>query len=110
MQPRSRALIAAGVAVWGVTFLGFAGREARIMGAAIQPEGILVLVDTCNADHRVEVAENPETVIVWVFARNDTNDDCADGFILELEDPLAGRTLIDASTGAAIDVTPLPAE
>lgn len=111
MQPGSRALIVAAIAVWAVTFVAFAGNDARITAAGVTPDGLNIVlnVDTCSADLRVEVGENPQHVIVWVFARNDSSNDCGDIHVLQLKDPLGTRTLTDASTGSAIDLRSVPA-
>lgn len=61
-------------------------------------------VQTCNADHRVDVEETDTEVTVTITARNDTRDDCQDVVEVRLQAPLAGRPLIDAATGQVINV------
>lgn len=61
-------------------------------------------VDTCNADHRVDVEETATEVTVTVTARNDTSDDCQDGLEVRLREPLDGRSLIDGESGQLVHV------
>jgi len=64
-----------------------------------------VAVDTCGADLTVEVRYGTRDVALFVNAENDHREnDCMDGLDITLEQPLAGRRLIDASTGNEINV------
>lgn len=62
-----------------------------------------VVVDSCNADLAFDVSESDETVVIAVTATNDSEDDCQDGFRLELESQLGDRVLIDAYDNGVLE-------
>ena len=63
-----------------------------------------LIVGTCNADLTTEVDESRSQVVVTVTARNDTSDDCLDGVIVHLDQPLGDRQLLDGVTGSRVPV------
>jgi hypothetical protein len=106
-------LIAAIVAGCAAALAACTGGQASIISVVgVSPDGLTIQLEvaSCNADLQAEVAETPQRVIVRVFAWNNTRDGCSDGHVVELKDPLGNRSLIDASTGAEIDVPPIPGE
>jgi hypothetical protein len=63
-----------------------------------------LIVGSCNADLTAEVEESPSQVTVTVTARDDTSDDCLDGLIVHLDQPLGDRQLLDGVTGDVVSV------
>ena len=66
-------------------------------------------VASCNENPTAEVVESDTEVRVHVtsgrrLGRN--AGDCADGVVVTLEAPLGRRTVIDQSTGQAVEVSP----
>ena len=66
-------------------------------------------VASCNENPTAEVLESNTEVRVQVtsgrwFGRN--TDDCADGVVVTLSEPLGTRTVVDQSTGQAVEVSP----
>ena len=66
-------------------------------------------VASCNENPTAEVVESDTEVLVQVtsgrwFGRN--ADDCADGVAVTLNAPLGTRTVVDQSTGQAVEVSP----
>lgn len=105
MRPsRMSRLTAAAVAV--VVAVSACSSGADVYAAARSPSGMTIRLDvrTCNADLSVEVEETPDRVTVSVTALNDTNDDCSDGLVFNLSEPLGERPLVDASDGRVIEV------
>ena len=82
-----------------------AAGAAQIMEASVSSDGreLMLTVDSCNADLSAKVAESPSRVTVTVTVRNDTNDDCADVIVVNLDEPLGERQLLNA-TGAVVPV------
>ena len=65
---------------------------------------INVVVESCNANPRVEVVEvSEDEVRVRVVASGGDDGDCADASVLCFPGPLDGRRLIDESTGEIIN-------
>jgi hypothetical protein len=75
--------------------------EAREMDA--EGSHLQLTVASCNGGPTAEVDEREDRVVVRVTGGS-TNDDCADGVCIVLEQPLDGRALIDAATGAEVRV------
>jgi hypothetical protein len=75
--------------------------------ASVNGDRIRLLLDSCNADLDIRVAESPSQVRVTV-RRPDVlrfgGDDCQDIAILTLDAPLASRELVDA-TGMIVPVS-----
>ena len=70
---------------------------------------ILVHPSTCNADLESQVEESTTEIVITVLARNQTGDDCLDSVIIDLDDVLGTRSLIDGSSGTPVDVQdPMP--
>ena len=68
---------------------------------------LALTVSSCNADPGVDVVvQDDKEVRVRARAR-DSEDDCADGVQICLDEPLAGRTVVDDKTDEAIPVTEL---
>jgi hypothetical protein len=63
-----------------------------------------LIVGSCNADLTAEVEESPSQVTVTVTARDDTSDDCLDGLIVHLDQPLGDRQLLDGVTRDVVSV------
>lgn len=66
-------------------------------------------VASCNENPTAEVVESDTEVRVQVTSgrwvgRN--TDDCADGVVVTLSEPLGTRTVVDQSTGQAVEVSP----
>ena len=66
-------------------------------------------VASCNENPTAEVLESNTEVRVQVtsgrwFGRN--TDDCADGVVVTLSEPLGTRTVVDRSTGQTVEVSP----
>jgi hypothetical protein len=79
---------------------------AHIVEASATADGrtLNLIVGSCNADLTAEVEESPSQVTVTVTARDDTSDDCLDGLIVHLDQPLTDRQLLDGVTGDAVSV------
>ena len=79
-------------------------REAQ---ASVTGDRLRLLLDSCNADLDIQVAESPSQVRVTV-RRPDvlrlSGNDCLDIAILTLDAPLASRVLVDA-TGTTLPVS-----
>jgi hypothetical protein len=102
---RSRGLRWPGVALLGMLLSGCSA-SAHILEASIQGDGrtLNLIVGTCNADLTTEVDESRSQVVVTVTARNDTSDDCLDGVVVHLDQPLGDRQLLDGVTGSRVPV------
>lgn len=82
-------------------------KDARILQAAVSaddPTRLELEVDSCNADVSTEVVESADEVVVTVTVRNDTRNDCADLVVVELDEPLADRALVDGARGEPVVV------
>ncbi len=81
--------------------------------ASVTGDRIRLLLDSCNADLDIQVAESPSQVRVTV-RRPDVvrfgGDDCQDIAILTLDEPLASRELVDASGTSVWVSTAVPGE
>lgn len=103
---RRRPLLALAVAVLAVG-CGLVPQDARILQAAIaadDPTRLELMVDSCNADVSTDVVESADEVVVTVTVRNDTQDDCADLAVVELDEPLADRAVVDGARGEPVPV------
>ncbi len=80
--------------------------QAKIIEASAAADGrtLRLAVDTCNADLMARTEESPSQVTVTVTARHDTNDDCQDVLVVNLERPLGTRQLVDGAAGEAVAV------
>jgi hypothetical protein len=65
---------------------------------------VTIGVAACNADHKVDVDERVDQVVVKVTATNGSEGDCADAVQFRLSEPLGDRSLIDASDGEEIEI------
>jgi hypothetical protein len=90
----------AGVALLAMV-LSACSANADILEASTQGDErtLNLIVDTCNADLTTEVEESRSRVVVTLKARNDTSDDCLDGVVVHLDQPLGDRRLLDGGTG-----------
>lgn len=70
---------------------------------------LFLSVQSCNADHQIELDESATVVTVTIAARQDTDDDCSDAVAVLLDAPLGDRPLVDGSTGGPINVYDRPA-
>lgn len=70
------------------------------------PTELVVDVPSCNGDPVVdELEEDEEQVRIRIVTTvPDSGDDCLDGLVVTLDDPLDNRTFIDLDTGQPIDV------
>lgn len=68
-----------------------------------------VSVDSCNQNPQVTAEETDTEVRVQVqtVERQQRRDDCLDSVELTLNEPLGSRTVVDATTGAELEVLPL---
>lgn len=101
-----RSTVLAGVALAAVVFSACSTTQAHIVEASARADGrtLKLIVGSCNADLTAEVEESPSPVTVTVTARDDTSDDCLDGLIVHLDQPLADRQLLDGVTGDVVSV------
>ena len=85
---------------------GLIAKSVPILDARVSQDGLRleVSVASCNADLSFEMQEDETSVALWVTARNDTSDDCADGLVVELERPLGGRILIDGHDFTEVEI------
>lgn len=91
-----------------------AGGDAEIaeIRQTDDPRVLQVSVNTCNAELTPEVAETADDVTLSITARNNAvGDDCQDSIRIELDQPLADRTILlsDGSTFRPLPYpTPIP--
>jgi hypothetical protein len=95
----------AGAALLGM-ILSACSANASILEASTQSgdRTLNLIVDTCNADLTTKVEESRSRVVITVKARNDTGDDCLDGVVVHLDQPLGDRRLLDGGTGGLVPV------
>ncbi len=91
--------------------VGFSITRVEVLDAqrSMDDYRVEALVATCNGWLRAKVAESSDTVEVTVRDFKKLipilgGEDCQDLLIIELEEPLARRQLIDGSTGDAVPV------
>ncbi len=112
MNRRSRRkltwLVLAGLAL-GVFLSVKDYKDVSINSWHVSEDGqILILsLNSCNAELLSEVVEEADSVTLTILDETAplirmSGDDCADQLTIVLQDPLAGRSVIDASTGAAV--------
>lgn len=76
------------------------GPQAITSWTLISGPVLRLRVDTCHGDPTADVAETETTVTITVVStRRNPGDACQDILDVTLETPLAGRTLIDGTTG-----------
>jgi hypothetical protein len=104
-QFRPRGMRWAGVALLAMV-LSACSANTDILEASTQGDErtLNLIVDSCNADLTTEVEESRSRVVVTVKARNDTSDDCLDGVVVHLDQPLGDRRLLDGGTGGLVPV------
>jgi hypothetical protein len=102
---RPRGMRWAGVALLAMV-LSACSANTDILEASTQGDErtLNLIVDTCNADLTTKVEESRSRVVVTVKARNDTSDDCLDGVVVHLDQPLGDRRLLDGGTGGLVPV------
>jgi outer membrane murein-binding lipoprotein Lpp len=102
---RRRGMRRAAVALLAM-LLSACSANADILEASTQGDErtLNLIVDTCNADLTIEVEESRSRVVVTVKARNDTSDDCLDGVVVHLDQPLGDRRLLDGGTEGLVPV------
>jgi hypothetical protein len=86
-------------------------RETGVFAAQLVDERTLELsLGACNAEkNEATVTEDESSVTVRVVSTNPSEgEDCADGMTVELDEPLGNRELIDATTGAHVEVMAEP--
>jgi hypothetical protein len=82
--------------------LGIADREIiEVLGVSSDERSVELMVASCNGNPTAEVEEEGDRVLVKVRG-DSTNDDCADAVCIELDRPLNGRSIIDATTGQPV--------
>lgn len=64
----------------------------------LQERQLGLVVGACQADLSADVEESPTEVVIEVTARNADQNDCAGYLIVELDEPLGSRSLIDGHT------------
>lgn len=101
------------IAATGVVLLAACSdgrREASISDAQVGDDDrtLILSVGACNADdNRAEVVESEREIVVTVTTDDGVGgDDCADGVTVTLTRPLAGRQIVDGSTGESVAVLP----
>lgn len=83
-------------------------RPAEIIDARLEGESTVILsIEACNAEtNRATVTETEREVVVSVTTDDLVLDDmCADGLVVDLEEPLGDRQLVDGTTGEAVSVS-----
>lgn len=117
IQAATALLLFAGVAGCDWAADSAANSESLTSTAAINeafgsPESnrIELGIDSCNADPEARVAETSSDVQVEIRLRSPVPEgeggDCQDSLFVELESPLADRTLTDVTTGDPVVVQP----
>lgn len=82
--------------------------SARIREASlVAPAKLSIGVATCNATLEPKVEELSDEVRIEMTYTGDTDDDCADGILVELTQPLGDRRLFD-SVGQTYVVVNVP--
>jgi hypothetical protein len=103
----SSSAVAAGVLALLLAATAGCGEDRRQVAIFdVSPDGptrLVLSVESCNASPRAHVDEHDDRVVVTVTADDrDDMDDCADGVVVELDEPLGDRELVDGSTGDAV--------
>jgi hypothetical protein len=85
---------------------GWVSRSVEVLDAVAAPDGLSLslTVDSCGAELSTEVKEDAESVTVYVGARKGTDAECLDSVVVELEEPLGGRRLIDGYDFTLVEV------
>jgi hypothetical protein len=85
-------------------------RSVEILDVRLLDDGrtLELSVASCNAEHGIEVQEDPESVAIWITAANDTDDDCADGITIELQAVLGDRPVVAGHDLDVLDVRGRP--
>ncbi len=86
------------------------GSGVKILSAHERPANVLVVsVASCNSDPRLHsIREGDSNVRIKVVSNSwpfrEGQDDCADGVVVQLNQPLGERELIDGHNGREVDV------
>jgi hypothetical protein len=81
------------------------GWHDQAIGEVTAPDERTLMVGVhCNPDASVEVSETDQEVVLKLRVYDDSMGDCASFERVELESPLADRTVIDGVTGERVRV------
>ncbi|MEN8235196.1 MAG: hypothetical protein ABFR89_09775 [Actinomycetota bacterium] len=72
-------------------------------------------LNSCNADLRVGVAEQDDQVVILASDEQAplirlSGNDCLDGYVVQLSDPLGDREVVDGTDGSIVSVMRVPPE
>ena len=109
---RSECMVPLAAALAGLLSAGCSGDGAGRIGILqiqVGGERELVLgIDACDANAKAAViGSSNKQVVVRVVGSRSNQDDCSDGVTLCLEDDLAGRTVLDDTSGQLFTSTPV---
>lgn len=76
----------------------------RTGDAELVGDDLSFAVDSCNQNPTAEVDEDDTTVTITAYAPPRGGDDCADGLVVHLEQPLGDRMVFDGATGMTVTV------
>jgi hypothetical protein len=104
-------VLVAGIVAWGVWAWRDlnARHDVTIQFASVDGRALVLSLNACNLrDYERDVDETSSSVTITVTAVGKNGDDCADGAIVPLAEPLGERELIDGSNGEPIATEPPP--
>lgn len=99
--------VALGLAVRAVRTLGEPVPTALLDGRVLADGRLAVTVGSCNKSPTGEVSEDDAMVTITAFAPppGPDRDDCADGLVFRLDEPLGDRLVVDGASGLTIGVS-----
>lgn len=96
-----------GIAMLALSACGDDGKKERAIPEARTWAGsdvVSVSVESCNGQPEIEVLNEDEEEVRLKVVAGSSGDDCLDEIVVCLEEPLGGRSLIDAKTGTRVPV------
>lgn len=107
---RRRAVgIALGATLLPVLLSACGSGGTRIIEAYGAPDStrLELAIDACGAESTsVDLEEGDDEVVLTVTTEGGEGPECTDALVVDLDEPLGGRRLVDGSTGDALDVLP----
>ncbi len=105
--------VAVALALVGAGACSDDGKEERAIPEARTWAGstaVSASVESCNGEPEIEIINEDEEEVRLKVVAGSSGDDCLDGIVVCLAEPLGGRSLIDAKTGTRVPVERLAGE
>jgi hypothetical protein len=78
-------------------------RGVRTLWEADGAQSVSLALGSCHADiDEIELDEARDEIRVTVWVRGGTSEDCADGTIVDLAQPVGDRRVVDGSSGEVV--------